>query len=71
MSLPISSSMRMCTSCPASIFQGDKFALDPDGDVICEDCIPADFDYDQYEDEDDRYSWEDYTWSEDWQGDDE
>lgn len=70
MALPTSNQFRVCTSCDASIEPGHSFAHDPDGDIVCEDCIPADFDLDQYDDDagfydDDRYGFADYSWEED------
>lgn len=69
MTLPTSNQVRVCTSCYGAIGRGDEYGQDPDGDVICVDCIPADFDFDQYDQDD--YTWEDYTWHDDWRGDDD
>lgn len=66
MTLPVSTTLRICTSCDGAIDPGCRYAHDPDGLIICQDCVPSDFDHGQYEDEyhQDRYDWQDHTWQE-------
>lgn len=62
MSLPVSSSFRICTSCDGPIDIGTKYGLDPNGDVVCEDCIPSES-LEQYADDDawlEMDEWDDY-----------
>lgn len=57
MSLPVSNQLRICTSCDAAIDPGCRYGHDPDGNVVCEDCIPSES-LEQYEgDELDTDDW--------------